>query len=72
LKTADELLRIATARLKTTMVGAISDLEDVLGPDLDPALFAELRERAFNRGNAQIRALKADFDSSRAAGSEGH
>lgn len=62
----EKLLKIAKKRIQTTMIGAISSIEEVFGFLLETdesvkQAFDDLRSEILDRGNNQIRALESDF-----------
>ena len=68
----DRLLRVATKKVQTTMIGAISTIEkclDFLWDDDNPTpeqeklrnIFEEMRSEILDRGNTQIRNLENEF-----------
>lgn len=67
----DKLLKSAKKRIQTTMIGALSSIEEHFGflweNDLDEhsgdmkKIFEELRAEILDRGNNQIRNLDGDF-----------
>lgn len=58
----DRLLKFLESKIKTTMIGAISDIEKNMGDLVDTEKFALVRESILDRGNYQIRALKDEID----------
>lgn len=62
----DKLLKLAKKRIQTTMIGAISSMEEHLGFlfDNDPIMkeaFDNARSEILDRGNNQMRSLESDF-----------
>lgn len=62
-KSKDRFLSLCNTKIKTTMIGAISDIENMLSNFLEdePELFERLRSSILDRGNAQIRSLEKDI-----------
>lgn len=68
-KSHDRLERIASQKIKTTMIGAIASIEEHLGFLLDEGesgqdnreLFNKLRSEILDKGNQQIRNLSKEF-----------
>ena len=73
----DRLFKIASKKIKTTMIGALSTLEENLGflwghesdEDISPeqqhmkTIFEQVRSDILDKGNTQIRNLEAEFNS---------
>ena len=71
----DRLLKIASKKIKTTMIGALSTIENQLGflwghesgEPLTPeqehmrSVYEEIRSEILDKGNTQIRNLEAEF-----------
>lgn len=62
----DKLLKVAKKRVQTTMIGALSSIEETFGflwenDQVMKDAFEELRSEILDRGNNQIRALESDF-----------
>ncbi len=72
----DELLRRAKKKIQTTMIGSLSDVENLFGflwgfgdNNTEPSeeqehmkeIFEEVRAKILDRGNTQIRELELDF-----------
>lgn len=62
----EKLLKIAKKRIQTTMIGALSSIEETFGglwenDSVMKEAFEELRSEILDRGNNQIRALESDF-----------
>lgn len=68
-KSNERLERIASQKIKTTMIGAIASIEEHLGFLLDEEesgqdnreLFNKLRSEILDKGNQQIRNLTKEF-----------
>ena len=72
----DRLFNIASKKIKTTMIGALSTLEENLGflwwhesdEDISPeqqhmkTIFEQVRSDILDKGNTQIRNLEAEFN----------
>ena len=72
----DRLFKIASKKIKTTMIGALSTLEENLGflwghesdEDISPeqqhmkTIFEQVRSDILDKGNTQIRNLEAEFN----------
>ncbi len=72
----DRLFKIASKKIKTTMIGALSTLEENLGflwghesdEDISPeqqhmkTIFEQVRSDILDKGNPQIRNLEAEFN----------
>lgn len=62
----DRFLRFIESKIKTTMIGAISDIEKTMGDFINTKegseLFSKIRESILDRGNYQIRDLKDESD----------
>ena len=72
----DRLFKIASKKIKTTMIGALSTLEKNLGflwghesdEDISPeqqhmkTIFEQVRSDILDKGNTQIRNLEAEFN----------
>tara|TARA_Y100000004_G_scaffold136793_1_gene154955 strand:- start:2161 stop:2547 length:387 start_codon:yes stop_codon:yes gene_type:complete len=72
----DRLFKIASKKIKTTMIGALSTLEENLGflwghesdKDISPeqqhmkTIFEQVRSDILDKGNTQIRNLEAEFN----------
>ena len=72
----DRLFEIASKKIKTTMIGALSTLEENLGflwghesdEDISPeqqhmkTIFEQVRSDILDKGNTQIRNLEAEFN----------
>lgn len=62
----DRFLRFIESKIKTTMIGAISDIEKTMGDFINTKegseLFSKIRESILDRGNYQIRDLKDEAD----------
>lgn len=72
LKSKDKLLSICKTKIRTTMIGAIDDIEKKMATlwadtsDVDllkkmKQIFDEMRSSILDRGNNQIRNLESDF-----------
>lgn len=65
LDSRDKLEKFCESKIKTTMIGAISQLEKEFSRELaDPefaARFNRIREGILDQGNNQIRSLKAEL-----------
>ena len=75
-KSKDRLFKIASKKIKTTMIGALSTLEENLGflwghesdEDISPeqqhmkTIFEQVRSDILDKGNTQIRNLEAEFN----------
>jgi|SanBayMetagenome_1026888.scaffolds.fasta_scaffold02545_4 hypothetical protein len=62
-KSREKLFSLCSTKIRTTMIGAISDIESLF-PDAvkdNPELFQELRSSILDRGNNQIRNLENDL-----------
>lgn len=62
-KSRDRLLSVCNTKIKTTMIGAISDIENMLSDVIQdqPELFEKLRSSILDRGNNQIRNLELEI-----------
>lgn len=62
----DKLVKFLESKIKTTMIGAISDIEkemvDFIETEEGSNIFSIVRESILDRGNYQIRALKDEID----------
>lgn len=62
----DRLIKFLESKIKTTMIGAISDIEKEMGDYINTKdgaeVFASIRESILDRGNYQIRDLKDEID----------
>jgi hypothetical protein len=58
------LFSLCSTKIKTTMIGAISDIESIFPEIVSkyPELFQELRASILDRGNNQIRNLQNDIN----------
>lgn len=63
LRAKEKLLEQAKKKITTTMIGALSDLESILGDYLGshPEVHDQLRSSILDRGNNQMRNLEIDF-----------
>lgn len=61
-KDLEELENLIISRIKTTMIGAIADIEDL---DIDDETFNEIRSKILDRGNSQIRSIQRELDNYR-------
>ena len=70
-KSKDRLHRIVSQKIKTTMIGAISSVEDHFGFLLEEdnpnnkemqEIFKKLRSEILDKGNHQIRNLQKEFE----------
>lgn len=66
-RSKDKFLSICKTKIKTTMIGALADIENILVDIIDenPELFETLRASILDRGNNQIRNLEiamSDYD----------
>ena len=61
------LSSLIESKIKTTMIGAISDIEKMMGDFIKTEdgerIFTELRESILDRGNYQIRSMKDELES---------
>lgn len=61
-----DLVKFLEAKIKTTMIGAISDIEKHFGPIINTdegfKAFEVVRQEILDRGNQQIRKMKDEID----------
>jgi hypothetical protein len=62
-KSREKLFSLCSTKIRTTMIGAISDIESLFSDAVkdNPELFQELRSSILDRGNNQIRNLENDL-----------
>jgi hypothetical protein len=57
----NKLLALIESKIKTTMIGAISDVEKALPEIIGSETFNRIRQEILDRGNDQIRIIKSEL-----------
>ena len=61
LKDLNKLTNLIESKIKTTMIGAISDIEKNLPEIIGTEAFGVIRQDILDRGNDQIRIIKSEL-----------
>lgn len=57
----NKLVSLIESKIKTTMIGAISDVEKALPEIVGSETFSKIRQEILDRGNDQIRIIKSEL-----------